>query len=56
MSWPANADHPGDVFSILTKQIVIARLVRAIHFSHQRKIGSPGSREKARPGDDGDIF
>jgi hypothetical protein len=36
LSWPANAGHPGDVFSSTSKQIVMAR--------------PPGSRE-ARPED-----
>jgi hypothetical protein len=31
LSWPANAGDPGDIFSILSNQIVIARLVRATH-------------------------
>jgi hypothetical protein len=33
LSWPANAGHPGDAFSSLSKNIVMARRVRATHGS-----------------------
>jgi hypothetical protein len=51
LSWPANAGHPGDIFSVASNKIVIARFMRATHFSCCQ-IGSPG---RFAPGDD-DIW
>jgi hypothetical protein len=52
MSWPANAGHPGDVFSSPKKIIVMARFMRATH-GNKRDV-SVGGPDK--PGHDEFIW
>jgi hypothetical protein len=51
LGWMTSFPFKSDIY------IVVARrtCVLAIQFGHQRKIGSPGSREEVLPGDNG-IF
>jgi hypothetical protein len=51
LSWPANAGHPGDVFSSSFKKIVMARFMRATHGN--RRDASMGGPDE--PGHD-DFF